>query len=60
VHNALMGQLFIFVLKYLTAIFLLVDDVLQIGLRCLQLIYTDLKICNSSNKTCQITTSYLQ
>jgi hypothetical protein len=24
------------------------------------LIYTGLKICNSSNKTCQITISYLQ
>jgi hypothetical protein len=24
------------------------------------LIYTGLKICNSSNKTCQITTRYLQ
>jgi hypothetical protein len=52
VHDALMGQLFIFVLKYLTGIFLSVDDVLQIGLLCLQLIYTGLKICNSSYKTC--------
>jgi hypothetical protein len=60
VHDTLMGQLFIFVLKYLRGMFLSVDDVLQIGLRCLQLIYTGLKICNSSKKTCQIPTRYLQ
>jgi hypothetical protein len=60
VHDAFMRQLLIFVLKYLAGILLLVDDVLQIGLRCLQLIYTGLKICNNSNKTCQITIRYLQ
>jgi hypothetical protein len=32
VHDAFMGQLLIFVLKYLTGILLSVDDVLQIGL----------------------------
>jgi hypothetical protein len=39
-----MRQLLIFILKYLTGILLSVDDVLQIGLRCLQLVYTGLKI----------------
>jgi hypothetical protein len=57
---ALIRQLLIFILKYLSGIFLSVDDVLQIGLRCLQLVYLGLEICNSSNKTCQITTRHLQ
>jgi hypothetical protein len=35
VLDALIRQLLIFKLKYLTGIFLSVDDVLQIGLRCL-------------------------
>jgi hypothetical protein len=48
VLNALMRQLLIFVLKYLTGIFFPVDNVLQISLRCLQLIYPGLKICKSS------------
>jgi hypothetical protein len=60
VLDALIRQLLIFILKYLSGIFFSVDDVLQISLRCLQLFYTGLKICNSSNKTCQITTRYLQ
>jgi hypothetical protein len=53
-----MRQLLIFVLKYLTGILLSVDDVLQISLQCLQLVYTGLKIYNNSKKTCQITTRY--
>jgi hypothetical protein len=47
VHDTLMRQLLIFVLKYLTGILLLVDDVLEIGLLCLQLVYTRLKICKA-------------
>jgi hypothetical protein len=47
VHDALMRQLLIFVLKYLTGVLLSVDDVLQIGLRCLQLVYTGLEICKA-------------
>jgi hypothetical protein len=60
VLDALIRQLLIFILKYLSGIFLSVDDVLQIGLRCLHLVYPGLKICNSPNKTCQITIRYLQ
>jgi hypothetical protein len=60
VLDALMRQLLIFIFKYLSGILLSVDDVLQIDLRCLQLVYTSLEICNSSNKTCLITTRYPQ
>jgi hypothetical protein len=42
-----MRQLFIFIFKYLSGIFFSVDDVLQIGLRCLQLVYTGLKTCKA-------------
>jgi hypothetical protein len=42
VLNALTRQLLIFVLKYL------MGNVLQIGLRFLQLVYPGLKICKSS------------
>jgi hypothetical protein len=52
VLDAFMRLLLIFIFKYLSGILFSVDDVLQIGLRCLQLVYTDLKICNSSNKAC--------
>jgi hypothetical protein len=45
VLGALIRQLLIFILKYLSGIFLSVDDVLQIGLRCLQLVYPGLEIC---------------
>jgi hypothetical protein len=48
--DALIRQLLIFILKYLSGIFLLVDDVLQIGLRCLQLVYPSLEICKSSER----------
>jgi hypothetical protein len=39
VLDALIRQLLIFILKYLMGILLSVNDVLQIGLRCLQLVY---------------------
>jgi hypothetical protein len=58
VLDTLMRQLLIFIFKYLSGFLFSVDDVLQIGLRCLQLVYTGLKICNSSKNTCQITTRY--
>jgi hypothetical protein len=58
VLDALMRQLLIFIFKYLLGIFFSVDDILQIVLRCLQLFYTGLKICNHSKKTCQTTTRY--
>jgi hypothetical protein len=44
VLGALIRQLLIFILKYLSGILLSVDDVLQIGLRCLQLVYPGLEI----------------
>jgi hypothetical protein len=44
VLDALIRQLLIFILKYLSGILLSVDDVLQIGLRCLQLVYPGLEI----------------
>jgi hypothetical protein len=47
VLGALIRQLLIFILKYLSGILLSVDDVLQIGLRCLQLVYQSLEICRS-------------
>jgi hypothetical protein len=50
VFNTLIRQLLIFILKYLSGIFLSVDDVLQIGLRCLQLVYSGLEICKSPDK----------
>jgi hypothetical protein len=48
VLDALMRQLLLFIFKYLSGILLSVDNVLQIGLRCLQLVYPGLKICKSS------------
>jgi hypothetical protein len=47
VLDALIRQLLIFILKYLSGILLSVDDVLQIGLRCLQLVYLGLETCTS-------------
>jgi hypothetical protein len=44
---ALIRQLLIFIFKYLLGILLSVDDVLQISLRCLQLVYPSLEICKS-------------
>jgi hypothetical protein len=48
VLDALMRQLHIFIFKYISGILFSVDNVLQIGLRCLQLVHTGLKICKSS------------
>jgi hypothetical protein len=47
VLDALIRKLLIFIFKYLSGILLSVDDVLQIGFRCLQLVYPGLKICKS-------------
>jgi hypothetical protein len=47
---ALIRQLLIFIFKYLSDIFLSVDDVLQISHRCLQLVYPSLEICKSPGK----------
>jgi hypothetical protein len=58
VLDALMRQLLIFIFKYLSGILFSVDNVLQIGLRCLQLVYSGLKICKSSKNTCQTTTMH--
>jgi hypothetical protein len=44
VLDALTRQLLIFILKYPSGILLSVDDVLQIDLRCLQLVYPGLEI----------------
>jgi hypothetical protein len=55
-----MRQLLIFIFKYLSGIFFSVDDVFQIGLRCLQLVYTGLKMCKSSKNTCQTNTRHPQ
>jgi hypothetical protein len=60
VLDALMRQLLIFIFKYLSGILLSVDNVLQIGLRCLQLVYPGVKICKGSKNTCQTTARYLQ
>jgi hypothetical protein len=60
VLDALMRQLLIFIFKYLSGILLSVDNVLQIGVRCLQLVYTGLKICKSSKTKRQTTTRYPQ
>jgi hypothetical protein len=45
VRTTLMGQLLIIILKYLAGIFLSVEDILHISLRCLQLFHPGLKIC---------------
>jgi hypothetical protein len=50
VLDALIRQLLIFILKYFSGILLSVDDVLQIGLRCLQLVYPRLEIYKSPEK----------
>jgi hypothetical protein len=50
VLDALIRQLLIFILKNLMGILLSVDDVLQIGLRRLQLVYPGLEICKSPEK----------
>jgi hypothetical protein len=55
-----MRQLLIFIFKYLSGILFSMDDVLQIGLRCLQLVYPGLKICKVSKNTYQATARYSQ
>jgi hypothetical protein len=45
VLDALIRQLLIFILRYLSGIFLSVDDILQIGL-----VYPSLEICKSPRK----------
>jgi hypothetical protein len=50
VLDALIRHLLIFILKYLSGILFLVEDVLQIGLRCLQMVYPSLEICKSLEK----------
>jgi hypothetical protein len=49
VMNALMSQLFVLILKFLLGIGLPVHDVLQVGLRCLQLVNTCFKLCRQLN-----------
>jgi hypothetical protein len=44
VMNALMSQLFLVMLMYLSGIGLPIHDVLQVGLRCLQLVNTCFKL----------------
>jgi hypothetical protein len=53
VMNALMSQLFVLILKFLSGIGLLVHDVLQVGLRCLQLVNTCFKLCRQALQTTQ-------
>jgi hypothetical protein len=50
VLDALIRQLLIFILKNLSGIFLSVDNVLQVGFRCFQLVYPSLEICKSPEK----------
>jgi hypothetical protein len=50
VLDALIRQLLIFILKNLMGILLSVNDILQIGLRRLQLVYPGLEICKSPEK----------
>jgi hypothetical protein len=50
VLDALIRQLLIFRLMYISGILLSIDDVLQIGLRCLQLVCPSLEICRSPEK----------
>jgi hypothetical protein len=60
VLGALIRQLLIFILKYLSSILLSVDDVLQIGLRCLQLVYPGLEICKSPGVHVRLLLGYSQ
>jgi hypothetical protein len=60
VLGALIRQLLIFILKYLSSILLSVDDVLQIGLRCLQLVYPGLEICKSLGVHVRLLLGYSQ
>jgi hypothetical protein len=49
VMNALASQFFELILKYLSIIGLPVHDVLQVSLRCLQLVNTCFKLCRQLN-----------
>jgi hypothetical protein len=60
VLGALIRQLLIFILKYLSGILLSVDDILQIGLRCLQLVYLGLEICKSPGAHVRLLPGYPQ
>jgi hypothetical protein len=53
-------QLLIFIFMYLSGILLSIDDVLQISLRCLQLIYPGLEICKSLEKQVRLLQRYFQ
>jgi hypothetical protein len=50
VRTTLMVQLLIIILKYLAGILLSVEEILHIGLRCLQLFHSGLEICKSPEK----------
>jgi hypothetical protein len=60
VLGALIRQLLIFILKYLSGILFSVNDVLQIGLRCLQLVYLGLEICKSPGVHVRLLLGYSQ
>jgi hypothetical protein len=60
VLDALIRQLLIFILKYFSGILLLVDDGLQIGLRCLQLVYSGLEICKNLGVHVRLSPGYSQ
>jgi hypothetical protein len=60
VHIALMAQLLIIVLKYLTGILLSVEEILHINSGCLQLLHSGLKIYKQLKGRCQTTKGYLQ
>jgi hypothetical protein len=60
VLGALIRQLLIFILKFLSGILFSVDDVLQIGLRCLQLVYPSLEICKSLGVHARLLPGYSQ
>jgi hypothetical protein len=60
VLDTLIRQLLIFILKYHSGILLLVDDVLQIGLRCLQLVYLGLEICKNPGVHVRLFPGYSQ
>jgi hypothetical protein len=60
VLDAFIRQLLIFILKYLSCILLLVDDVLQISLRCLQVVYSGLEICTSTGLYVRLLQRYSQ
>jgi hypothetical protein len=47
-----MGELLTIVLKYLTGILLLVEEILHIDFGCLQLFHSGLKICKQLKVRC--------